>query len=112
MWAPILFTSDCGFGTGISRGINRRDPADDSHDLLEVVLRAQFLPEINILLLQPSLQAGDLLVGLHILNGQCNLVRHLLQESGILIRILTALLAHDAEQADTLSLKDNGHDAN
>jgi hypothetical protein len=56
-----------------------------THDLLEFVLRAQFLPEINILLLQPCLQAGNLLVGLHILNRQCDLVRHFLQKKGILI---------------------------
>ena len=56
-----------------------------THDLLEVVFCAQFLPEINVLLLQPRLQAGNLLVGLHILNRECNLVRHFLQENGILI---------------------------
>src|SRR5271168_2376863 len=82
-----------------------------AHDLLEVVLRAQFLSEINVLLLQPCLQAGNLLVGLHILNRQCNLVRHFLQKNGVLIRIPIPLLAHNAEQPDTLSLKSQGQDA-
>ena len=31
-----------------------------AHDFLEVVLRAQFLPEINVFLLQPSLHTGRL----------------------------------------------------
>src|SRR6202789_4268202 len=82
-----------------------------AHDLLEVVLRAQFLSEINVFPLQSCLQAGNFLVGLHILNRQCNLVRHFLQKKGILIRIVIPLLAHDAEQSDALSLKSQGYDA-
>jgi hypothetical protein len=54
-----------------------------AHDLLEVVLCAQFLPEIKVFLLQPCLQAVNFLVGLHILNRQCDLVRHFLQEFGV-----------------------------
>src|ERR1700751_1568075 len=75
------------------------------------MLCMKFLPEINVLLLQPCLQAVNLLVGLHILNRQCNLVRHFLQKEGILTRIPIQLLAHDAEQSDAPSLKSEGYDA-
>ncbi len=81
-----------------------------AHDLLEVVLRAQFLLEINVFLLQPCLQAVNFLVGLHILNCQCDLVRHFLQEHGFLVRIPILFPAYQAERADTLSLEDQGQD--
>ncbi len=99
-------------GSDLLHGVERLQQCwTITHDLLEVMLRMQFLPEINVLLLQHCLQAVNLLVGLHILNRQCNLVRHFLQKTGILIRIPIPLLAHDAQQSDTLSLKSQGHDA-
>src|SRR5580704_12559206 len=64
-----------------------------AHDLLEVVFRAQFLPEINIFFFQH------------------NLVRHLLQEHGVLVRIASLFPAYQAERADTLSLENQGHHA-
>src|ERR1700758_454569 len=51
-------------GSDLLHGVERLQQCwTITHDLLEVMLRAQFLPEINVLLFQPCLQAVNLLVG-------------------------------------------------
>src|ERR1700722_1238604 len=76
-----------------------------ANDLLEVVLAADFLLQVNVLFLQLGLEAANFLVGLHILNRQYDLVRHFLQEHGVLIRIPIHFPAYQAERTDTFSME-------
>jgi hypothetical protein len=65
-----------------------------------VVLALDLLLEIDTLALKPSLERGDLLIGLHVLDGQGDLIGGLLKEGRISLGILARVDARHREGAD------------
>ena len=64
------------------------------------MLTLDLLPEVDVLALEPRLECGDLLVRLHVLDGDGDLVGHVLQERGVGVRVLVLLYAGHGEDAD------------
>ena len=61
-------------------------------------------------MLEPCLERGDLLVRLHILDGERDLARGVPEEFGVGLRVLVGLHARDRERSDRGGPDDERHD--
>ena len=76
----------------------------------KVVLAVDLFLEIDALALEAGLERCDLLVGLHVFDGQRDLVRDLAEEPGVRLRVLARIDAGDGQDADASAVHDQGND--
>src|SRR5262245_18145838 len=81
------------------------------NNLIEIVIPSNLLPKVEILLGQPVFQFGDLLVSLHILNRERNLVSDFTEKIHVCRRILACLSTNNGEHADAVASHDQGNSA-
>jgi len=74
------------------------------------VLPLDLLQEVDVLALEARLERGDLLVGLHVLDGERDLGGRLLEERGIGLRVLAGGHAGHGQRADGDAPRDEGDD--
>src|SRR5580698_9104223 len=67
--------------------------------------------EIGVFRFEPHLQGSDFLIRLHVFERQRNLVCDLLQEFGVIVVVVTYLVAGYRKHPDTITADEKRHDA-
>ena len=79
-------------------------------DLRKVVLRLDLVLEVSVLGLESTSESLDLGVGLHVLDGQADLVCRVLEKVGVGLGILVRPRAGHRQDSNASSLDDQRHD--